>query len=227
MRHRAHRSVLDRLRPLARTRGAPATAALLLAGLVTVTALTAGGPTGDTPAAGPAQSTDLDAAADPPAPTLTGSTGPERNEQPSAELSPSSSPTLRSTPRPTQTTASRSGGRGADEPTPQEKPRRSTPTATPTEAPSAQEPAADLPQTTATTRSANASRWVIGISSDTEATYECSLDGGAYQPCGSTVTYDGLEKGTHSFAARATDDEGDTDPSPATLSAEIGPRGQG
>ena len=40
---------------------------------------------------------------------------------------------------------------------------------------------ADAPETTAPTRSANASRWVVGVGSDTDATYECSLDGGAYQ----------------------------------------------
>ena len=223
MRHRAHRSILDRLRPLARTRGALATAALLLAGLATGTALTAGEPARDAPAAGQAQPTDPGAPYDPPTPTVTGSTGPERSPKPSGEATASSSPTL----RPTQSPVSRSGGRGTAEATPLETPSRDTPSAAPTEVPTSEEPAADAPQTTATTRSTNASRWVIGIGSDSEATYECSLDGGAYQPCDPTVTYDDLDRGTHSFAARATDGDGDTDLSPATLTAEIGPRGQG
>jgi hypothetical protein len=223
MRHRAHRSILDRLRPLARTRGALATAALLLAGLATGTALTAGEPAEDAPAAGQAKPTDPGAPYDPATPTVTGSTGPDRSPKPSDETTPSASASL----RPTQSPVSRSGGRGTSEPTPLETPSPDTPGAAPTQAPTSEEPAADAPETTATTRSANASRWVIGVGSDAEATYECSLDGGAYQPCGTTVTYDDLDRGTHSFAARAIDGDGDTDPSPATLTAEIGPRGQG
>lgn len=223
MRHRAHRSVLDRLRPLARTRTALATAALLLAGLATGTALTAGGPAEKATTAGPAAPTGTGTSSDEPTPTITGSPGPDESPLASGSTIPPTGPTI----RPAETPVPRSSEAGSSEPTPRVTPSPDVPDATATEAPTTEQPAQETPETTATTRSTNASRWVIGIGSDTEATYECSLDGGAYQPCGSTVTYDGLGKGTHSFAARATDGEGDTDPSPATLSAEIGPRGQG
>ena len=233
MRHRAHRSVFARLRPLVRTRGAIATAALLVVGVATGTALTAGGPAVDAPSAGQAQ-TGHGAAYDPPTPTLTGSPGEDPSGLPSEQAAPSPSLSLSTGPRPAQDRASRSGERGTDAPTsstPSSDVPAPTPTPTPkptaTAQPSSDAPAPDAPQTTATTRSANASRWVIGVAADTEATYECSLDGGAYQACGSTVTYDDLDQGTHSFAARATDGDGDTDPSPATLTAEIGPPGKG
>ena len=234
MRHRAHRSVLDRLRPRGRTRVALATATLLVAGAATGTALTAGGPAEDSPSAGQAQPTGPGAPYDPPTPTLTGSPGEDpsglRSQQ--ATPSPSLSPSLSTGPRPAQDRASRSGERGTDAPTslapsPDAPAPTLTPKPTATAPPSSDAPAPDAPQTTATTRSANASRWVIGVAADTEATYECSLDGGVYQVCGSTVTYDDLDQGTHSFAARAIDSDGDTDPSPATLTAEIGPPGQG
>jgi DNA-directed RNA polymerase specialized sigma24 family protein len=46
-------------------------------------------------------------------------------------------------------------------------------------------------------------------------TYECSLDGRAFAPCSATVTFAGLEAGEHRFAARAEDDEGNVDRTPA------------
>jgi hypothetical protein len=42
--------------------------------------------------------------------------------------------------------------------------------------------------------------------------FSCSLDGGAFGPCGALT---GLADGPHRFAARATDELGQTDPSPA------------
>jgi len=223
MRHRAHLSVFHRLLSRHRPRTVLATVALLAVGLVTGSVVTASGPPDGTDRAIEAPSYP-GASYDPPTPTVTGSSGPDRSERPSEEVTASPSPSM----RPTQSPVSRSAERGTSEPTPEVTPSPEAPAATsgPTDAPTSEPPAADAPQTTATTRSANASRWVIGVASDTDATYQCSLDGGAYQSCDSTVTYDGLEKGTHTFAARATDADGDTDPSPATLTAEIGPRGQ-
>ncbi|HEX4977125.1 MAG TPA: hypothetical protein VFV40_04590 [Nocardioides sp.] len=208
MRHRAHRPVLDRLRPVDRTRAALAILALLVAALATGTALTGGGAARDTPAAGDGLPSEPGASTGAPTPTVTGSPGgrprAERSPEESAEPTPAS--------RPDRTAASRGDDR-VEVPVPTRVP---DPEAVPAG-----------PQTTATTRAANPGRWVISLGADTDATYECSLDGGAYAACGSTVTYDELERGTHSFAARATDGDGNTDPSPATLTAEIGPRGKG
>ncbi|MCL4858862.1 MAG: right-handed parallel beta-helix repeat-containing protein, partial [Caldilineaceae bacterium] len=47
-------------------------------------------------------------------------------------------------------------------------------------------------------------------------TFECALDGAAFAGCVSPVTYTGLGAGAHSFAVRAVDSAGNTDPTPAT-----------
>ena len=47
------------------------------------------------------------------------------------------------------------------------------------------------------------------------STYECKLDDGDWEPCGSTPSLTGLSNGEHTFRARATDDAGNTDDSPA------------
>jgi hypothetical protein len=47
------------------------------------------------------------------------------------------------------------------------------------------------------------------------STFECSLDGGAFQSCASPKTYDALAEGAHTFRARATDPAGNTDPTPS------------
>jgi hypothetical protein len=51
------------------------------------------------------------------------------------------------------------------------------------------------------------------------ATFECKLDGGAFESCpASGVTYTGLEGGQHTFAVRSVTATGDADVSPATSS---------
>jgi peptidoglycan/xylan/chitin deacetylase (PgdA/CDA1 family) len=48
------------------------------------------------------------------------------------------------------------------------------------------------------------------------STFECSLDSGAWTACTSPVTYSNLAVGGHSFRARAKDQFGAVDPTPAT-----------
>lgn len=226
MRHRATRSLIAPLRVRHRPRNFLAILSFLVLGLVTVSVVTASGPRDGTDSAIEVPAYP-GASYDPPTPSVSDSPAADSSLRPSDPASLAESPTP--VPRPTESPVSRSGGRSPDAPTSQVTPRADTPTTTeaPESAtPTPEAPTADAPQTTATTRSANASRWVIGVAADTDATFECSLDGGAYQACGSTVTYDDLGQGAHSFAARATDGDGDTDPSPATLTAEIGPPGQ-
>jgi len=61
--------------------------------------------------------------------------------------------------------------------------------------------------------------------SSTEAgsTFECSLDGAAYAACSSPVTLTALAAGSHTFRVRATDDAGNTDPTPAVFVWVIDP----
>jgi uncharacterized protein (TIGR03382 family) len=47
-------------------------------------------------------------------------------------------------------------------------------------------------------------------------TYECSLDGAAFTPCTSPVTYTNLGEGEHTFQVRARDAAGNVDATPAT-----------
>ena len=51
-------------------------------------------------------------------------------------------------------------------------------------------------------------------SSEAGATFQCSLDGAAWQTCSSPKTYN-LALGSHTFRVRARDDAGNTDPTPA------------
>ena len=62
-----------------------------------------------------------------------------------------------------------------------------------------------------------------GFSSEAGASFECSVDGGAYAPCGSPASLTGLGDGNHSFAVRATDPAGNVDPSPATRVLRVDP----
>ncbi|MDQ4026016.1 MAG: hypothetical protein M3217_11115 [Actinomycetota bacterium] len=55
-------------------------------------------------------------------------------------------------------------------------------------------------------------------SSDPLAQLECSLDGGAYQACGSTQAYSGLAAGPHTLKVRSRSRDGVVDGSPATRS---------
>src|SRR5215211_1068838 len=48
--------------------------------------------------------------------------------------------------------------------------------------------------------------------------FECRLDGGAFEPCPSPKQYTGLSDGPHTFEARATDLAGNADGSPASRS---------
>ena len=53
-------------------------------------------------------------------------------------------------------------------------------------------------------------------SDDPGASFECSLDGFAFQPCSSGVTYQDLGVGSHIFQVRASGPNSGTDSSPAT-----------
>ena len=55
----------------------------------------------------------------------------------------------------------------------------------------------------------------FAFSATEEATFECSLDGAAFEPCVSPRRYEGLAEGAHTFRVRATDTLGKVDPTPA------------
>ena len=55
-------------------------------------------------------------------------------------------------------------------------------------------------------------------SNDGGATFECRLDGAAYEPCPANMTFGGLAFGTHTVNARAIDGSENEDASPASYS---------
>ncbi len=57
--------------------------------------------------------------------------------------------------------------------------------------------------------------------SEPNSTFQCQLDGGTSQACTSPWAYSGLATGTHTFTVAATDQAGNTDPTPATYTWEI------
>jgi hypothetical protein len=77
------------------------------------------------------------------------------------------------------------------------------------------------PDTTITSTPANNSlppATFTFTSSEPAATFECRLDGAAFAPCTSPLTYSTLAKGQHTFDVRARDAAGNTDATPASYS---------
>jgi hypothetical protein len=69
------------------------------------------------------------------------------------------------------------------------------------------------------TKNASAS---FGFSSDDpNATFECKLDGGAFEACSSPKDYSALNEGNHALEVRATDAAGNVDPTPASRSWNV------
>jgi hypothetical protein len=59
-------------------------------------------------------------------------------------------------------------------------------------------------------------------SSEPASSFECSLDGGAFEPCSSPIEHTGLGEGPHLFQVRAIDSVGNADPTSATRSWTVG-----
>ena len=61
----------------------------------------------------------------------------------------------------------------------------------------------------------------FAFSSEPGASFECKLDSGSYAACSSPKSYSSLAGGSHTFSVRATDQAGNTDPSPASRSFTV------
>lgn len=58
-------------------------------------------------------------------------------------------------------------------------------------------------------------------SSKAGSTFECAIDGGAFNPCSSKESFGPLPDGSHTFAVRARDAKGTLDPTPASRSFTV------
>ena len=63
------------------------------------------------------------------------------------------------------------------------------------------------------------------ISDEAGSTFECSVDGGPFEPCDSPETIGPLADGPHTFAVRAIDTSGNVDPTPAERSFTVDTEG--
>ena len=78
------------------------------------------------------------------------------------------------------------------------------------------------PNTTITSVSVGGKSATFSFSaSEDGGTFECRLDGGAWQACSSPANYGGLKHGNHSFRVRAIDTAGNRDATPAIRSFSI------
>lgn len=232
MRHRASRSRLASLRTTDSTqRGLGGAAALaVVAGLTSVVFAL------ETDDAGPtvgrlAALGDLGT----PAPPRQGTQPPRSDTPPAAasrsgDRSPSSAPANKAA----TTAAVPTEGSSAvsvptpprTAPTPPRAPSTDTPAPRqPAPSPSSSAPRRDevAPETTASTTNVDEDSWTVRVSANEPASYECSLDSGAYQACGSTTTFRNLGYGRHTLSVRATDRAGNTDPSPEELDTLVTP----
>jgi Tol biopolymer transport system component len=114
------------------------------------------------------------------------------------------------------------GGGGGGNPLP-------TPTPTASTTPSPTTPADDDPPETTITEgpedgstSADDTPVFQFISDEQGSSFECSLDGGAFLPCDAPDELRPLSDGEHTFAVRAIDAAGNTDPTPATRTFTVG-----
>jgi hypothetical protein len=61
----------------------------------------------------------------------------------------------------------------------------------------------------------------VTLAASEEATFECSIDGGAWTDCSSGLPMGSLGADEHTLAVVATDADGNTDPTPATATWEL------
>lgn len=73
------------------------------------------------------------------------------------------------------------------------------------------------PDTSLSEPSSDGGEAEFSISASEDASFTCSLDGGAFEPCDSPASYSDLEPGWHTLAVRATDSAGNVDPTPAEI----------
>lgn len=128
------------------------------------------------------------------------STAPTQQPSPSTDDRPSRTPSRTVTPSPTQN-------------------NQVGPTQTDQGGPSPGDDSA--PDTSATTTAVEEEAWTVTSTADEGDSFECALDGGDFEPCEPTETFDDLEQGRHTLQVRAVDEGGNVDPSPTELVTNI------
>ena len=213
--HRIPRAAAHRLDRAAERVPVRAVAALALAlclgigGSVALASVTGG------PSSGPSE-----AAVDPAPPESAGppptSAGPATDEGSPAPGAPSTAPPPKTPPSASQVhppaspdPADATASASTDPPTPSERPSRPSPDGsrvltdhTP-------------PDTSLSEEFPDSDAALFRLGADEAASFNCSLDGGAFKPCDSPTHLSDLKPGWHTFAVSAVDSAGNADPTPA------------
>lgn len=209
MRHRAPRPLLDLIRPRSWPVALRPTAPALAVVAVVGTVCAASGVYDESPGQGGSVR-----AVDP-------------AESPSWLTSPDSDPTRDPAPTRPSSRGARQKASPTERPAPTRTRRADDERAARAEREAPPAPDLDAPETYASTVVTTPSSWQVQSSSDETATYECSLDGGAWQSCPARSRFSDLEPGQHTLAVRAVDASGNRDPSPAQLTFEARDKGHG
>ncbi len=96
-----------------------------------------------------------------------------------------------------------------DPPTPSESPSRPSPNG------SRVVPDRTPPDTSLSEEFPDSDAALFRLGADEAASFNCSLDGGAFKPCDSPTHLSDLKPGWHTFAVSAVDPAGNADPTPA------------
>ena len=158
-----------------------------------------------------------------PEPSATSEPGGSARQEPATTVSPSGTPRPTARPEePSTPTLSQpedpSSTSGASPSAAERLPSIATRTAAPSPREAASTAADDdvPPETTVSHEVTGPGAALLTFSADESATFACSLDGAAYAPRASAVSYSQLDPGWHAFTVRATDSAGNVDNSPAS-----------
>lgn len=146
--------------------------------------------------------------------SATGAPVPADEGSPTPDAAPPSQPrtpptTSRGNPQRSPDPAEMTASASPDNPAPAESPPEPSPDG------SRLVPDHNPPDTSLSEEFPESDAALFRLGADEAATFNCSFDGGAFEPCDSPTHYTDLKPGWHTFAVSAVDSAGNADPTPA------------